>query len=69
MSSLDTRNPNHHLDDEQLLRYADGELIRLNDADPKADPLFAAMLEGIAASEAEQDRPQQRFVEHKEGTG
>ncbi|MBL8178572.1 MAG: zf-HC2 domain-containing protein [Bryobacterales bacterium] len=26
MSSLDTRNPNHHLDDEQLLRYADGEL-------------------------------------------
>lgn len=26
MSSLDTRNPNHHLDDDQLLRYADGEL-------------------------------------------
>lgn len=26
MSSLDTRNPNHHLNDEQLLRFADGEM-------------------------------------------
>jgi len=26
MSSLDTRNPNHHLDDDQLLRYADREM-------------------------------------------
>ena len=33
MSSLDTRNPNHHLDDDQLLRYADGELTP-RDAEP-----------------------------------